>query len=202
MLHLLQMALSKLLTSLSPNSELMAALTLGAAPLLVALWFPLGLLWFVYLHCTIWPPLLLMFHFCSTLVFISFIQLLPIWYPLPLPPHHHSLLSFYAHASSPPDSLRILQWNAGGLQASSTELLYFLSYHPVDLFCIQESNLNSSSPFRISALRSDCIHSRSGILSHDATHASGVAIIFVRQGLSFFKFSTTFLLRLTPTLIM
>ena len=52
-------------------------------------------------------------------------------------------------SSSPPDSLRVLQWNAGDLRARSTELLHFLSSHPVDLICIQESNLNSSSSFRI-----------------------------------------------------
>ena len=78
-------------------------------------------------------------------------------------------LSFYASCFlSPPDSLRVLQWNAGGLRARSTELLHFLSAHPVDLICIQESNLNSSSSFwisRFSALRSDRTHSRSGILS-------------------------------------
>ena len=79
-------------------------------------------------------------------------------------------------SSPPPDSLRVLQWNAGGLQARSTELLHFLSSHPVNLICIQESNLNSSSSLRIpgfSALRSDCTHSRSGILSPDFTHAGG-----------------------------
>ena len=52
-------------------------------------------------------------------------------------------------SSPPPDSLRVLQWNAGGLRARSTELLHFFSSHPVDLICIQESNLNSSSSFRI-----------------------------------------------------
>ena len=96
--------------------------------------------------------------------------------------------------SPPPDSLRVLQWNAGGLRARSTKLLHFLSSHPVDLICIQESNLNSSSSFRIpgfSALSSDRIHSRSGILSPDTTHASGGVIIFVRQGLSFSELSTT-----------
>ena len=100
---------------------------------------------------------------------------------------------------SPPDSLRVLQWNAGGLRARSTELLHFLSSHPVDLICIQESNLNSSSSFRIpgfSALRSDRTHSRSGILSSDATHAS--VVIFVRQGLSFSELSTSFLSSLDP----
>ena len=101
----------------------------------------------------------------------------------------------------PPDSLRVLQWNAGGLRARSTELLHFLSYHPVDLICIQESNLNSSSSFRIpgfSVLRSDRTHSRPGILSSDATPASGGVVIFVRQGLSFSELSTTSLSSLDP----
>ena len=103
-------------------------------------------------------------------------------------------------STPPPDSLRVLQWNAGGLRARSTELLRYLSSHPVDLICIQESNLNSSSSFRIpgfSALRSDRTHSRSGILSSDTTHSSGV-VIFVRQGLSFFKLSTSALSSLDP----
>ena len=103
--------------------------------------------------------------------------------------------------SLPPDSLRVLQWNAGSLRARSTELLHFLSSHSVDLICIQESNLNSSSSFRIpgfSALRSDCTHSRSGILSLDATHASGGVVIFVRQGLSFSELSTSSFSSLDP----
>ena len=104
-------------------------------------------------------------------------------------------------SSPPPDSLRVLQWNAGGLRARSTELLHFLSSHPVDLICIQEFNLNSSSSFRIpgfSALRSDRTHSRSGILTPDATHASGGVVIFVRQGLSFCELSTSSLSSLDP----
>ena len=104
-------------------------------------------------------------------------------------------------SSAPPDSLRDLQWNAGGLRTRSTELLHFLSSHPVDLICIQESNLNSSSSFRIpgfSALPSDRTHSRSGILSSDTTHSSGGVIIFVRQGLSFSELSTSSLSSLDP----
>ena len=104
-------------------------------------------------------------------------------------------------SSPPPDSLRVLQWNAGGLRAKSIELLHFLSSHPVDLICIQESNLNSSSSFQIpgfSALRSDCTHSRSGILSPDTTNASGDVLIFVRQGLSFSELSTSSLSSLDP----
>ena len=104
-------------------------------------------------------------------------------------------------SSPPPDSLRVLQWNAGGLRARSTELLHFLSSHPVDLICIQETNVNSSSSFRIpgfSVLRSDRTHSRSGIHSSDASHASGGVVIFVRQGLSFSELSTTSLSSLDP----
>ena len=104
-------------------------------------------------------------------------------------------------SSLPHDSLWVLQWNAGGLQARSTELLHFLSSHPVDLICIQESNLNSPSSFRIpgfSALHSDRTNSRSGILSRDATHASGSVVAFVRQGLSFSKLFTSCLSLLDP----
>ena len=101
----------------------------------------------------------------------------------------------------PLNFLRVLQWNAGGLRARSTELLHFLSSHPVDLICIQESNLNSSFSFQIpgfSALRSDHTHSRSGILSPDTMHASDDAIIFVRQGLSFSELPTSSLSSLDP----
>ena len=105
-------------------------------------------------------------------------------------------------ASSPPDSLRVLQWNAGGFRARSTQVLHFLLSHPVDLIRIQESNLNSYFSFWIpgfSALRSDCTHSRSGILFPDATPAGGgVVIIFVRQGLSFSELSTSSFSSLVP----
>ena len=117
--------------------------------------------------------------------------------------HHRpsSWLYFCTSCLFSPDSLRVFQWNAGGLRARSTELLHFLSSHPVDLICIQESNLNSSSSFRIpgfSALRSDRTHSRSGIFSSDATHASGGVVIVVRQGLSFSELSTSSLSSLDP----
>ena len=119
-------------------------------------------------------------------------------------PHHRPLLMavfLRFFPPLPPDSLKILQSNTAGLRARSTELLHFLSSHPVDLICIQESNLNPSSSFRIpgfSALRSDLTHSRSGILSPDATHVSGCVIIFVRQGLSFSELSTSSLSSIDP----
>ena len=138
-----------------------------------------------------------MLHSRSTLVSKPFISLLRILYLFPLPPHHRPLLLAVLLRLLPP----FLQWNAGGIRARSTELLHFLSSHPVDLVCIEEFNLNLSSFFRIpgfSALHYDRTHSRSGILSRVATHASGGVIIFVRQGLSFFKFSTFSLSSLDP----
>ena len=107
-------------------------------------------------------------------------------------------------SSPPPDSLRVLQWNAGGLRARSTELLHFLSSHPVDLICIQESNLNSSSSFRIpgfSALHSDRTHSRSGILSRDDTLAT-VSSFSSGRAYPYLNFLPTLFFRSIPTVIM
>ena len=131
-------------------------------------------------------PLLLMQHSHPTLAFKPLILFPPTFYLLPLHSHHRLMLlavSLYRLLPLLPNCLRVLQWNAGDLQARSTELLHFISSHPVDSICIQESNLNLSSSFRIpgfSALRSDGTHSRSGIFSTDFTDASGGVIIFVR----------------------
>ena len=150
------------------------------------------------------PPLLMQLP-CPTLAFKPLIRFPPTLYLLPLHSHHRlMLLAVSLYLLLPlllTDSLGVLQWNAGGLRSRSTELLHFILSHPVGLICIQESNLNLSSSFRIpgfSVLRSDCTHSRSGIFSTDATHASGGVIIFVRQGLSFSEFSTSSLSSLDP----
>ena len=153
----------------------------------------------MYISTVQFSPPLLMLHSRPILVFKPLIPRLPILHLLPLPPHHRPLLLAVLLRLLPllsPDSLMVLQWNAGGLRARSTELLHFLSSHPVDLICIQESNLNSSSFFRIVgfiALRSDRTHSRSDILSRDAMQASDGVIIFVRQGLSFSELPPLFL---------
>ena len=153
--------------------------------------------------CNLAPPLLTLLS-RPTLVSKPLILHLPVLYLLPLPLLHRPLLLAFLLRllrPLPPDSLRVLQYNAGGLRARSTELLHFLSSHPVDLICIQESNLSSSSFFRIpgfSALRSDCTHSWSGILSSDTMHTSSGVVIFVRQGLSFSKLSTSFISSLDP----
>ena len=144
-------------------------------------------------------------HSHPTLAFKPLILFPPTLYLLPLDPHHRLMfLAVFLYLLIPlplPNFLSVLQWNAGGLRARSTEVLHFISSHPVDLICIQESNLNLSSSFRIpgfSALRSDGTHFRSDIFSTDVTHASGGVIIFVRQGLSFSELSTSSLSSLDP----
>ena len=82
-----------------------------------------------------------------------------------------------------PDPFRVFQWKPKDLLDRGVKLLHFMSFNPVDLVYIQESNLNSFSSFRIpgcSTLRSDRTHSRSGILSPDDLLDSGDVIIFVR----------------------
>ena len=149
-------------------------------------------------------PLLLMQHLHPTLAFKphSFFTHFVSSPSAPSPPPHTpGCFSLPPASSFPLDFLRVLQWNVGGLQARSTELLHFLSFHLVDLVCIQESNLNLSSSFRIpgfSALRSDGTYSRSGIFSIDTTDASGGVIVFVRQGLSFAELSIFSLSSLEP----
>ena len=144
-----------------------------------------------------------------TLAFKPLILFSPTLYLLPLHPHHRLMLlsvSLYLLLPLPlPDSLRALQRNAGNLRTSSIEMLYFISSHPVDLICIQESNLNSSSFFRIpgfSALRSDGIHSRSDIfllMSQTLAAASSFSSGRAYPSLSFLP---PLFLRLAPTLIM
>ena len=154
--------------------------------------------------CPIWPPVLMQ-HSHPTLAFKPLIFFPPTLYLLPPHPHHRLMLLAVSLYLLLPllllNSLRVLQWNAGGLRARSTELLHLISPHPVDLIRIQESNLNLSSSFRIagfSALRSDGSHSRSGIFSTDVTDTSGSVMIFVRQSLSFSELSTSSLSSLDP----
>ena len=69
-------------------------------------------------------PLLLMQHSHPTLAFKLFILFPPTLYLLPVHPHHRLMLlavSLYLLLPLPlPKSLRVLQWNAGGVQTSST----------------------------------------------------------------------------------
>ena len=144
-------------------------------------------------------------HFHPTLIFKPLILFPPTLYLLPLHSHHRLMLlavSLYLLLSLPfLNSLRVFQWNAGGLQARSTELQHFISFHPVDFIYIQESNLNLSSSFQIPgffALRFHGTHSLSDIFSTDVAYTSGGVIIFVKHGLSFSELSTFSLSSLDP----
>ena len=154
-------------------------------------------------------PLLLMQHSHSTLTFKPLISIPPTLYLLPLHPHHRLMpmaVSLYPQLSLPlPNSLRFLQWNNGGLQARSTKLLHFNSSHPVDLIYIQESNLNSSSSFRIpgfSALRSHGTHSRSGIFLLMSQTLAAASSFSSNRAYSSLSFLPPLFLCLAPTLIM
>ena len=79
-----------------------------------------------------------------TVAFKPLILLPPISYLLYLYLHHRLMLLAVFNTSCfffLPDSLKVLQWNAGGLLDRSTKLLHSISSHPVDLIRIQESNL-------------------------------------------------------------
>ena len=154
-------------------------------------------------------PLLLMQHSHPTLIFKLLILFPPTLYLLPLHPHDRIMLqavSLYLLLSLPlHNSLRVLQWNTGGLRARSTKLLHFISSHPVDLIYIQESNLNLSSSFRIpgfSALQFHGTHSRSGVfllMSQTLVAALSFSSSRAYPSLSFLP---PFFLCLAPTLIM
>ena len=159
------------------DSEVLAALTPGAAlPAFFGDSTPTSTVTFssdsssLYTSTVQSGPHLLMQHSHPTLAFKLLILFPPTLYLLLLHPHHRLMLlavSLYLVLPfSPPNSLRVLQWSAGGLRARRTKLIHFISSHPVDLLCIQESNLNLSSSFRIpgfSALQFHGTHSRSGI---------------------------------------
>ena len=136
-----------------------------------------------------------MLHFRPTLVSKPLILRPPIFYLLPLPPHHCPLLLAVLLRLLPP-SLTPSGFSNGMLEVSDPGALnYFTFSHPILLTLSASRNpiLTHLSSFRIpgfSALRLDRTHSRSGILSPDATHASGGVITFVRQGLSFSELST------------
>ena len=147
---------------------------------------------------------MLMLHSRPTLVFKPLIPRRPILYLLPLPPHHRPLLLavlLCLLSPLPHDSLRVLQWNAGGLRAGALNCFTF--FRPILLtLSVSKNPILTHLPlsgFLDSLL---CVviapKSRSGILSRDATHVSGDAIIFVRQGLSFSELSTSSLSSLDP----
>ena len=91
--------------------------------------------------------------------------------------------------------------NAGDLRAKTTKLLHFILSHPLDLICIQESNLNSSFFFPIpvfSALQSDPLTPGLAFSLLMPRTLATASSFFVRKGLSFSELSTSSLSLLDP----
>ena len=147
-----------------------------------------------------------MHHFCSTLAFESLIPLPLILYLLSrLLRHCLLLLAILLHVLLPLLSLTPSEFLNVVLVVFEPGVLNCYTFFCLILLTLSVSRnltlINLSSYFRIpglSVLRSDRTHSRSGILSPDAMHASGSVIIFVRQSLSFSEVSTSSLSSLDP----
>ena len=134
-----------------------------------------------------------MLHSRPTLVFKLLIRRRPIVYVLPLPPHHRPLFLAVLLRLLP----SLLGFSNGMLEVFEPEALnYFTFFRPILL--TSSASRNPILTHLLDSLRSDRTHSRSGILSPNATHTSGSVIIFVRQGLSFSELSTSSLSSLDP----
>ena len=148
-------------------------------------------------------------HSHSTLTFKPLILFPPTLYLLLLHPHHRLMLlavSFYLLLSLPlPNSLRVLQWNAGGLCARSTKLLHFISSHSLILFISRILTLINLPLFRsLDSLLCDLIAPTLDLvffllMSQTLAAASSFSSSRAYSPLSFLP---SLFLRLAPTLIM
>ena len=90
----------------------------------------------LYLHCATWPhalpphprlqtsyPRSTHFVLSSFASSLSILCIPPFFWYFPIPPA----------SSFSPDSLKVLQWNTGGLRASNAATLHFISSHPLGL---------------------------------------------------------------------
>ena len=216
MLHLLQMGPFTVLTTFffwNQNSWQLSLLELSPLLGYFFFWrshtyqhcnFLLGLLHFVYLHCSIWPiwPSLLTQHTRPTLAFKPFVSLPPTFYLLPMHSHHRLMLqAVFLHLLLPLCPLTPLGFfnrMQGGLRAGALNLNAFFCLIPLTLFVSMILTLISFLFLDSLLCNLIATHSRFGIFSPDATLASGGVIIFVRQGLSFSELSTSSLSLLDP----
>ena len=148
------------------------------------------------------PPLL-MPHSRPTLVSKPLIPHPPILYLLSLPPFYIRplLLAALLRPLPPLLPLTLSGFFNGMLEFFEQEALNYFTFSRPILSTLSVSKnpiLTHLLLSGFSALRFDRTHSRSGILSPDATHASGDVVIFVRQCLSFSEFSTSTLSSLDP----
>ena len=133
MLHMLQMGLSKVLTTYL-TSELLAALTLGAAPPSSnTVTPPSSDSSDTYTSTVESGPPLLMLHSCPTLIPKLLIPHLPILYLLSLPSHHRPLLlAILLHLLPPLLPLTLSGFFNGMLEVFEPGALnYFTFFHPI-----------------------------------------------------------------------
>ena len=153
------------------------------------------------------PPVL-MLHSRPIIASKPLIPHLPILYLLPMPPHHHPLLLavlLRLLPPLPPDSLRVLQWNAEVFEPGA--LNYFIFYHPI-LSTLSASRNPISTHLSLSgflvSLLCVLIASTSGLVfSLLMTRTLAAASSFLLGGAyPFLNFLPALFLRLIPTLIM
>ena len=142
-----------------------------------------------------------MLHSRPTLVSKPLIPNSPILYLFALPPHLRPLLLAILLCLLLSLPLTLSGFFNGMLEIFEPGALnYSIFYRPI-LSTLSVSRNPISTPLLLSgfsALHSDHTHFRYGILSPDATHASGEVVTFVRQGLSFSELSTSSLSSLDP----
>ena len=150
------------------------------------------------------PPRL-MLHSCFTLIFKLLIPLLLNLCLLPLPPHYcTTLLTVLLRLLPPLPPLTFSGFFNGMLEIFEPGALnYFTLFCPIVVtLTVSRNPILTHLPYfgflDSLVLRTDHTHFQSGILSPDATHASGSVIIFVRQGLSFSELSTSIFSSLDP----
>ena len=89
----------------------------------------------------------------------------------------------------PPQNLRILQWNAGGLSPSRrAELIAFLSNNQYDLILLQETHLSATKKFQVpehSTLRTDRTFGRQGPVSSGDHNTGGGVLTLIHSDLAF-----------------
>ena len=89
----------------------------------------------------------------------------------------------------PPQNLRIVQWNAGGLSPSRrAELIVFFSNNQYDLILFQETHLFATKKFQIpgySTLRMDRTFARQGPVFSGGHNTSGGVLPFIHSDLAF-----------------
>ena len=107
----------------------------------------------------------------------------------PPPTTNQQLTTTPSTNSMPPQNLRILQWNAGGLSPSRrAELIAFLSNNQYDLFLLQETHLLATKKFPIpgySTPRTNRTFARQGPVFSGGHNNGGGGLTLIHSDLAF-----------------